>query len=360
MRKPVQYPFNSGETYLRDCWYVVATTDEVKDHPIERTVMDEPIAVFRIADGTPAAMHGVCPHRYYPLAQGRVVGNALQCNYHGFQFDGATGSCIVTPGQPAPKSYKQRIYPIAEHGPWLWIWTGAPERADRALLPPMAAMGIGEGWAVQVGPVLHGNGRAQLLVENLLDLTHIEYLHATTLRAEGVLNFPIRVREEHDAVVASRVAKTPWVDGFYDLIYGPEHHFSGEHEALGETYYHSPAYLRTSLVVSQIDGVNIVDRNVFGSFHFQHLLTPETAHSVHYFSGMSRNYRRHDQQLSDAMMKVDCAVRQQDIDAIAEIERNLSSGATLPKELLIKSDSAAIQVRRRIQETLTRNGDLDV
>lgn len=346
------YPFET-DAYLRNRWYVVATADEIAEGPIERVVMDEPIAVFRMSNGRPVAMHGICPHRYFPLAQGRVVGDALQCKYHGFQFDGATGSCVRVPSQAAsPKSYQQRVYPVAEHGPWIWIWTGNPEFADSTQLPPLDKMGLGPGWTVQVGPVLHGRGRIQLLVENLLDLTHIGYLHAETLRAEGVLDFPIEVREERGAVIASRVTQTPWVEGFYDLIYGRDHRFSGMHEAWGETYFHSPAYLRTSLVVSSIDGVERIDRSVFGRFHFQHLLTPETRHSVHYFCGMSRNYRHDDKALSEAMMQVDCAVREEDIHAIGEVERNLTSKATLPKELLVKSDSAAIQVRRRIQKEL--------
>lgn len=232
------YPFSDDNVYVRNCWYVAATAAEIDQGPIERTVMENPVALFRREDGQPAAMHGVCPHRYYPLAQGKVVGNTLQCNYHGFRFDGASGSCVAVPSQSAaPKAFRQRVCPVAEHAGWIWIWPGDPALADPALLPPLETMGAGEGWAVQVGDCLYGEGRAQLLVENLLDLTHIDFLHATTLQAEGVLDFPVKLREIDGKLLATRFSRAPWLVGFYDLIYGSEHRFDGMHDTVGDTWY---------------------------------------------------------------------------------------------------------------------------
>jgi len=106
------YPFKNDYVYLKNTWYVAAEAGELDNGPIERTIMDYPVALFRMEDGTAAAMHGVCPHRYYPLARGKVVGNTLQCNYHGFCFDGRSGECVHVPSQPAPKSFRQQIYPL--------------------------------------------------------------------------------------------------------------------------------------------------------------------------------------------------------------------------------------------------------
>lgn len=349
------YPFRDDNVYLRNCWYVAATAAEIDAGPLERTIMDNPVALFRMEDGRPAAMHGVCPHRYYPLAQGRVVGGSLQCNYHGFRFDGETGSCVAVPSQAAaPKGFRQRVYPVAEHAGWIWIWPGEPDLADPALLPPLDAMGTAEGWLVQVGQCLHGEGRAQLLVENLLDLTHIDFLHATTLQAEGVLDFPVKLREVDGRILATRMSRAPWLHGFYDLIYGTENHFDGMHDTIGDTWYWSPAYLRTGLAIDRIDGRESVDRRVFGNFYFQHFITPETAHSCHYFAGMSRDYRQDDAHLSAVMMAKDTDVRQQDIDAIKLVEAQLARPWTLSPELLVKSDAPAIQVRRTIQKDLDK------
>lgn len=346
------YPFTDDNVYLKNCWYVAAAARELDGGPIERTIMDNPVALFRLEDGTPTAMHGVCPHRYYPLARGKVRGDALQCNYHGFRFDGRTGSCVHVPGQPAPKSFRQRIYPVAEHGDWIWIWPGEPELADRNLLPPLDVVGLGPGWTVQVSACMHGEGRAHLLVENLLDLTHIDYLHATALDAEGVLDAPVKLREESGMVYASRHSQTPWVEGFYDILFGSEHRFEGMHDSVGETLYWSPAYLRTGLVITAIDGKPSVDRSIYGHLYFQHFLTPETPHSCHYFSGTSRDYRHADVELDQIMAAMDAEVRQQDLDAIKEVETQLARPWTLGQELLTRSDGPAIQVRRMIQKQL--------
>ncbi len=348
------YPFKDDNIYLKNCWYVAAAAQELDNGPIERTIMDYPVALFRMEDGRPTAMHGVCPHRYYPLARGRVIGDAIQCNYHGFRFDGRTGSCIHVPGQPAPKAYRQRIYPVAEHGAWIWIWPGDPDLADPNLLPPLEKAGLAPPWKVQVCPMLQGDGRAHLLVENLLDLTHIDYLHATALEAGGVLDAQVKLRNQDGLIYASRLSRTPWVEGFYDILYGPDNRFECLHDSNGETWYWSPAYLRTGLEIQSIDQFDTVDRSTYGQFYFHHFLTPQTTHSCYYFTGMSRNYRHDDPEFDEIMLGSDLVVRQQDLDAIREVEHQLARPWTLVPELLTKSDGPAIQVRRMIQEQLDR------
>lgn len=352
------YPFKDDNVYLKNCWYVAAAAEELDDGPIERTIMDYPVALFRMEDGTAAAMHGVCPHRYFPLARGKVVGNAIQCGYHGFCFDGHSGACVHVPSQPAPTSFRQRTYPLVEHGKWLWIWPGEQGKADPALLPPLEKAGLSPEWKVDLGRCLHSEGRAQLLVENLLDLTHVDYLHTATLQSGEVLKSPVTVREEEDGIFAGRISRTPWVDGFYDLIYGAENRFEGDHESLGETWYWSPGYLRTGLVITGIDGQPRIDRSVFGNFYFHHFLTPETPHSCHYFSGMSRNYRLDDREFSEIMLASDLEVRQEDIGGANGIEIQLARPWTLRKELLVRADAPAIQARRKIQAQLDSEAEV--
>jgi vanillate O-demethylase monooxygenase subunit len=311
--------------------------------------------MFLTASGKPAAMHGVCPHRYYPLALGRVVGETIQCNYHGFRFDGQTGACAQIPSQnEAPKAFRQRIYPVIIHGEWLWIWPGDPALADEALLPPLERAGWSENWTVLTGPTFLAEGRAQLLVENLLDLTHVGFLHATALEAEGLGAVDIQVREAPEGIYASRDGRGPWIEGFYDLVYGSRHRFEGLHDYKGGTWYYSPGYIRTWVEIAGIDDREVIDPEVFGSIYFQHLVTPATKGSVHYFSAVSRNYRRDDPEFDRTMIAVDAAVRQQDVDAIRLVEQQLNRPWTLVPELLSKADVGAIKVRRQIQGLLDR------
>jgi phenylpropionate dioxygenase-like ring-hydroxylating dioxygenase large terminal subunit len=348
------YPFRNDNIFLRNSWYVAAFVDELKDGPVERTIMDEPIALFRMTDGTPAAMWGICPHRYYSLAAGKIIGDALRCNYHGFQFDGRTGACVKIPSHAgSPPGFRQRIYPIVEHGPWLWVWPGDPVLADRSLLPPLAEVGLGDGWRVDHVGLLPVAGRAQLLVENLFDLTHAAYLHGALVDGSSLLAGEVAVTDGDGVFRAMRASKTQWVDGFYDVLFKPENRFDGLHQVTIGSWYYSPGYILTfSGFITEIEGHRSVDPVVYGTCYFHHVLTPKTAHDTHYFSAISRNYRQNDEEFSATMVALNHEVGMQDVAAVGEIEQRLVRYPPKKPELLARADAAAIRVRRRIQADL--------
>lgn len=116
--------------FLRNFWYVAAYDHEVTRKPLGRTILGEPVVFFRKEDGTPAALENRCVHRHLPLSMGKVVGDHLQCHYHGLRYDGA-GRCVRVPGQNTiPPSAQIKAYPVVERYRWLWIWMGDPALAD--------------------------------------------------------------------------------------------------------------------------------------------------------------------------------------------------------------------------------------
>ena len=82
---------------LSRSWQIAALSSELKSRPLARTIADTPLALFRDADGRAAALIDRCPHRNYPLSEGRVVEGAVQCPYHGWRF-GADGACVEVAG----------------------------------------------------------------------------------------------------------------------------------------------------------------------------------------------------------------------------------------------------------------------
>ena len=86
--------------FLRNAWYVAAWSGEVADAPLARTLLGEPVVLFRVEDGAPVALQDRCCHRQLPLSMGKVVGSEIQCGYHGLRFD-AEGRCNHVPGQSA-------------------------------------------------------------------------------------------------------------------------------------------------------------------------------------------------------------------------------------------------------------------
>ena len=84
--------------FLRNCWYAAAWNHEVGPEPMARTFLDEPVVLYRTGDGTSVALEDRCCHRSLPLSLGRVMGDNLQCGYHGLTY-APDGACVEVPGQ---------------------------------------------------------------------------------------------------------------------------------------------------------------------------------------------------------------------------------------------------------------------
>ena len=83
--------------FLRNQWYTAATSAELGDKPLARTICNEPLVIFRSGNGNVAVLTDRCPHRKAPLSSGEVVGNDIQCGYHGIRF-APDGACTRVPG----------------------------------------------------------------------------------------------------------------------------------------------------------------------------------------------------------------------------------------------------------------------
>src|SRR4030088_1197768 len=83
--------------FLRNVWYVAAWANELEMGKLfARTILSDPVLLFRTADGTPAALADRCPHRFAPLHLGKLHGNVVECAYHGLRFD-CSGVCVKNP-----------------------------------------------------------------------------------------------------------------------------------------------------------------------------------------------------------------------------------------------------------------------
>jgi len=168
--------------FIRNLWYVAAWNRELAAGAIiARTITGESLALFRRPDGTPVAFEDRCPHRMAPLSAGRLEGDSLRCMYHGLRFD-CSGACIAVPGtERVPPRLAVRSFPVAERGSWIWAWMGDPARADPALIPQ--AWGLDDpDWHQKEG-ALDYDADHQLIHDNLLDLSHLDFLHEQTLGA---------------------------------------------------------------------------------------------------------------------------------------------------------------------------------
>ena len=170
------------EDFVRDCWYVVGWSSDFSEGVIEsRRIIDEPVVFYRKQDGRLAAFADRCIHRHAPLSLGRLEGDDIRCMYHGLRFD-SDGLCVEIPGQASiPKGACLRTYPVAEKGSWVWVWMGDPAAADVALIPPVRGFDDPE-WALRSG-MLDYDAPYELINDNLLDLSHLAFVHAQSFGA---------------------------------------------------------------------------------------------------------------------------------------------------------------------------------
>ena len=129
-------PSNNTDTasqLLWGFWYPAAHSSEARRGKLRRAMLLEvPLAIGRDAENKPFALRDVCPHRAFPLSFGRFDGSAVECAYHGWQFDAHTGQCRHIPSLTVDSKLKcERIYagsfPCEDRDGYVWVYMENPE-----------------------------------------------------------------------------------------------------------------------------------------------------------------------------------------------------------------------------------------
>jgi vanillate O-demethylase monooxygenase subunit len=336
------YPLKASQPYPLQQWWMIGYGNEFGREPVGRTLLGQRVVLYRQENGEPVVLSGICPHRMFPLERGQVVGDALRCGYHGFTYD-ASGRCIQVPSQEQPAAASLRRYPVLERGTTVWVWSGDPERADPALMPDLASMGIGApGWGVQPGPDMQLKGRYTLLIDNLLDLTHITFIHAKSIPyAERMAAVPWEAIVDEKSYNLRRIVRGLPASPFLQLLF-PDH--QGPVDQYIDAEYFGPHLIRT--------GGEYRDSHtgrMLGTMNFVHCITPQTPTSTHYWPIMTHDMRPDDPAFWELKQKNIVTISPEDAVAIAALEEVIGSGTSLPPEASVRADVGSIQVRRRLE-----------
>lgn len=350
------YPFGDMAAYPRNQWYLAAWSDEIGRSLLARTILGRPLVFFRTLDGRPIALPGLCPHRWMPFDKGRLEGDLLVCGYHGLTVD-ADGRCRSAPGnRPAPDDCRLPVLPLIERPPCLWIWPGDAALADAAFLPDTDAVGLtGDGWHVVRDPPIRVAARAQLILENLFDQSHIASVHRHSLAGGNALPEPGTLAIED----------TP-----HGLRVGHEPPALPADAATRALFDGAGPYVRARLSCALL-GVSLVNSvgsqtfnataagdflNSLGHINFLHGVTPETPRSAHYFAAHTRDFRRGDLAVSASLMQRNRTVVREDIAILEAIEPGLDPHADPRGEWSFASDGMAMRLRRRIARLIRAEG----
>ena len=267
--------------FLRNCWYVAAQIDELTTGPLGRTILSEDIVLYQTHQGGFAALENACAHRRIPLSLGKVTKHGLQCGYHGMAYD-TDGKCVLVPSQDKiPSTACVKSYPVAEKYGYLWIWMGNPAEADPALLPDIADKTFADGWRHVYG--YHRiDAYYELLTDNLLDLTHVKFVHESTLGHDGADTAEQKINIDNQQVRSTMFMA--------DQVPAPMFQFLSNTkdkpmDFWTDMLWEAPAYMYLETGVGEVsapreEGVTLCST---------HMLTPETETTTHYFWQVARN-----------------------------------------------------------------------
>jgi len=340
-------------SFLRDAWYCGGFAADLKPGDLKPlTMLGEPVVFYRRDDGSAAAIADRCPHRFAPLSKGKICDGAVQCPYHGLRFD-HTGACVHNPhGDGAiPKAAVVKAYPVIEKHGALWVWMGEAHRADASLLPDFGMTDQRDGWS-RIQGYLHVKAHYQLVIDNLLDLSHVQFLHpflASDVPPPPEFRPNIGMEQIGHSVLAINEFRHMPNTGLYQMLWE-----RGEPPATCEMRANIRWFAPSTLLLDT--GATYVDRprEDGPSAPSSHWLTPETATTTHYFWAAARDRHVGNEVVSQQMAAgIDGAFRNEDEPMIEAVQQNMGTTDLMSlKPVLLPTDAPAIRARRILDALL--------
>jgi phenylpropionate dioxygenase-like ring-hydroxylating dioxygenase large terminal subunit len=344
-------------SYLRNAWYVAAWSDDLADGQLlGRIILKEPVVLYRKADGSIAALQDRCPHRFAPLSMGKIVkGDRVQCPYHGLEFD-ASGACVLNPhgAKNIPSRARVRSYPATEKHKAIWIWMG--KRApDHSKVPDFSVL--------DDVPELHTTKRDkmtikanyELIIDNLLDLSHTSYLHEGILGNADTVESDITVEVEGDDVVVGRHASNATAPGLFAAQWPTA---PARVDKFTRMRWMAPSTMR---LLTGICNPGAEPESGTG-YHAIHMLTPETDRTTHYFFTAVRfNVKTTDDTLNRQIQdKISItrrfAFEEQDAPVI-EAQQEIIDAATTPVDpVILAIDVGPVRYKHILQKMIEADG----
>jgi len=185
-------------------WYVVLGSREVKRGKLLGvTRLGERLVLARDQEGKVFCLRERCAHRGAALSAGKLVGDCIQCPFHGFQYD-ASGRGVLIPANgrdaPVPDRFHVVSYPVYESHGLIWIWWG--ENPPTNLKEPRFFDDIDRSFqsSLIVDPWETHYSRA---IENQLDVVHLPFVHRTTIGRGNrtLVNGPVTLWKDADHLV---------------------------------------------------------------------------------------------------------------------------------------------------------------
>ncbi len=331
--------------YLRNTWYVAGFADELPaGRMLARTLLDEPLVFFRRPDGHVCALADRCPHRFAPLSMGLLCdgGASVQCAYHGLRFDGS-GTCVHNPhGEGViPKAAVVRAWSVVERHGLLWLWAG-DGAAEKALIPDLSDVTTAPEHATIRG-YLPTACDYRLLADNIMDLTHVDYLHPTSLgngsvsKARAVVSEP----DERSVHVAWRVQGELAPASFDAHLPTP----GQPADQWTEATWTAPCLMRLDVGATPVGAPREQGVRVAAL----HIATPEVTGRTHYWYWSARNFAIGEEANAHIKPMIERVFTHEDKPMLEAQQRRMGAADFWAlKPVLLRGDAGAVRVRRKL------------
>ena len=105
-------------------WYFFCAAKDLDDGPVSLQRLGQDLVAYRTGAGKVVVMAGRCSHLGADLGKGRVVGDCIQCPFHGWRY-APDGRCSHIPaGGRIPPRARQRVFPVVERHGLVFIFNG--------------------------------------------------------------------------------------------------------------------------------------------------------------------------------------------------------------------------------------------
>jgi vanillate O-demethylase monooxygenase subunit len=347
---------NGHNRFIKNTWYAGLWASELPTGKlVPQTILGDPVVFFRKEDGSPAAILDRCSHRFVPLSMGALLpGDRVQCPYHGIEF-GADGKCVRNPHPPGaiPAAAHLPSFSVLEKHSLVWIWMG-DKPADPSLIPDYSCLVTSPPLHVTDPGYLNIKANYELIVNNLLDLSHVVYLHAGVLGSPGIVESDIKVEASGDSVTVSRFAKDVETPGMFKMM-APDGYERGD--SFTSISWHAPSNL-----LLKTGSCKTGQPQETGTGYLAiHLLTPETERTTHYrFSAVRWNVMTQGDALNEQIRQKIRELRvfafgEQDGPVVEAQQRRLDEAASDLEPVLFAIDAGPARCKRVLDRLISQD-----
>ena len=343
---------NNSAVFLENAWYVASLSDSIGSELTALKLLGNNVVVYRTSTGKPVVLEDSCPHRKLPLSMGRLVDDNVECGYHGLCFN-AAGKCVNVPTQDRiPPTAIVKSYPAVDKYGLLWVWLGEEDADESKLL--FIDNFENPAWDITGGDFLDCQCNYLHLADNLLDPSHVAWVHKDSFAAKGTENTPLEMQESADGLIVSRWIYQCDAPPFYQ----PLLKFSGKCDRLQhyEIRFPSIAINKSIYYPAGEGGPDCAHNKDYYEMISYNFLTPIDENNTRYFWLQQRNTDPSDEAVTKSISKGAKQAFMEDKAILEAVHQGLDTAKTRPINLAL--DAGALRFRSLLQQRIKAEGKL--